>query len=494
MVPIQSPRAQHRWILAIALLSVALRLPAIFQIPIFYDESIYLQRALVFPAALPSTLVDGKFIQELLIAALVLLPGDPLTTGRVLSLVAGIATICMLYAVGQLLGQPVAGLLAAWFYAISPLAILHDGLALPDALLTTMSCCVVLSSIRLASLPQPTRWHAAIAGLAIGVAALVKLPGLFLFCAPVFTMLLLCDPSERRQRAALLRVVLIAALMLPAALAPFHYGAAESHKLGGDWLTVRITNGLLISDWVWRYLPGGLLVLSFLFLLVQRPNRTLEWRAVAWLLASGICFIGAFVVLGSRQAPRYLLPAWPFLILSISIAATMLWKQAAPLQQPLRWLSGLLIAAACGWCGYYAIVFIQEPIRAPLAELDRQQYFEAWTAGYQVDGVLATLRQQADMHGAITVVMDSQARTIGNGAQIYLRNDPRIRLVSVELPFPEADSAIAAFARTQPTYLLADQQQVDGYALTTRFATAQEVVALKNPYSQMYFYVYRILP
>jgi Dolichyl-phosphate-mannose-protein mannosyltransferase len=477
-------------LLGVLLLAGLARLPALLNLPIFYDESVYIERSLAFPAELGNTLADGKLIHELLLTALVWLPGDLLATSRVLSLLAGCGVVVALWGLGRMLRAPGAGLVAGLLYAIAPLAVLHDGLALPDTLLALAGCGVLAASMRLALAQNPTRRDAALAGAAVGVAALVKLPGLFLFCAPVLAVLILPESwPDRRARLPLLRMVLIAALLLPAALAPFHYGGAESHKLGGDWLAPRIESLGRGAAWTLRYLPGPLLLLPPVALYLGRAERGREWRATLWLLATALCFMGAFVVLGDRISTRYLLPAWPMLMLAAALAGSALWRRAGVARV------GALAAGAAAlvWGVLFAGMMARDPSGAPLAELDRWQYLESWAAGHHAAQLVADLEAQA-AGGAITVVTDSQPRMVGNLAWIYLRDDARVRLTTVEYPDATLSGDLQTLALAGPTYLLADDVQLAGYGLEARVEGLQLHATFQNPYSATRFLIYRVIP
>jgi len=267
---------------------LALRLPSLLALPLFNDEAVYLLRAQRFPQMLAAdgpagaTLPDGKLIQELLLAALAPLPGDPLVPSRLLSLACGLATTLTLAALGRALGRPVAGLLAGALYALSPLALIHDLLGLPDSLLTLVSVLLLWASVQLGSRPQATRRDAAVVGALLAVAALVKLAGLLLFAVPLLAVLLLPDSwAERRRRLGLLRTTLIIALACVAALAPLHYGGAERQKLAGEAparLSVIIRNLGDVTAWTARYLPGPLLLLPLLLLGLEARRRRTEDR------------------------------------------------------------------------------------------------------------------------------------------------------------------------------------------------------------------------
>ncbi|HWQ13585.1 MAG TPA: glycosyltransferase family 39 protein, partial [Roseiflexaceae bacterium] len=274
-IPVHSPpaagalpwatRVLRREALLLALAAavyLAARLPALQVLPLFNDEAVYLLRAAVFPADLPSTLGEGKLMHELLLPLLTPLPGDPLVPARLLSVACGLGTIVGLWYCGRALGSGAAGALAGLLYATAPIAILHDLLAISDSLLTCAATLVLLASLHYAQHPRPEWRHAALLGTLLGLAALVKLPGLFLFAVPVLLSLALAPPPDRARRALQLRSALLVALVFIAALAPLHYGGAERAKLGVATPAAQLAqigaNAAAAGDWLLRYLPAPL--------------------------------------------------------------------------------------------------------------------------------------------------------------------------------------------------------------------------------------------
>lgn len=488
-----------------------MRVPALGVLPLFNDEAVYLLRAARFPAMFVeagpagATLPDGKLVQELLLAALAPLPTDPLVPARLLSLACGLATALVLAAIGRSLGYPRAGLLAGALYALSPLALVHDVLALPDSMLALASALVLGASLRFGFRPGVERRDALWLGALLALASLIKLSGLLLFVVPVLAALLL-PPGwpERRRRLALLRSTLIVALACLAALAPFHYGGAERAKLGGEStgrLLVIGRNAIAAGDWLLRYLPGPLLLPPLILLATRRPRQAPDTgmpvepssparepaRLVACLLLAGLAIAAAFVLVGLTVYPRYLLPAWPSLLLATAIAADALWRSAT---RPGRLLATGCLALACAWSLGFAWRFATDPYGAPLAATDRAQYLEKWTAGHNLGRLLADLRAEAAARGGLILVNIDQPRLVNLAAQLYLHNTPGIRFVDVDLTHRSAAPRLEALASFDPTLLLTDAEVARAYALDSRLPALQLHHRYHHPGGTMEFLVY----
>jgi hypothetical protein len=485
-----APPARQALLLSAVLLgALAARLPALVQTPLFYDESQYLDRALVFPRKLTETLAEGKFLQELLLAPLVQLPGDLVLIARGLSIVCGLATIVLLWRIGARLGQPQGGLLAAVLYAGAPLAGLHDALAIPDSMLTLVATAVLAACVRFASRQAPGRREAALVGGCIGLAALVKLPGLLLLAWPILAVVLLApDRATRRQQAAMLPTIVIVPLACVAVLAPLHYGGGEQGKMGGDWLAARIGNVAPMLDWLARYLPLPIL-LGPLALLATRAGTPLQRRYVWWLTLAGMSIPAAFLVVGATLAPRYILPAWPPLMLACGLALARLWQARA-----WRTWVGCALALALAWDIASAATLARDPLANLLAEADRRQYYQNWTAGYGAGDLVAALHGQAARTGGLTLVEHDQPRLVHNIGRIYLRGDPRVTIEQVDLSAPGAPAQLDALARRGPAFLAVDTQEYQAFEIASRFPHLQPVGQFPNPYSDQVMYLYAIGP
>jgi len=501
----------------LALLFLALRLPALTALPLFNDEAVYILRAERFPAMLASnrgpagaTLPDGKLLQELLLAALAPLPVDPLLPARLLSVACGLGTLLALAALGRAVGQPWAGALAGLLYALSPLPAIHDVLGLPDSMLTLVSALLLLASLTYALRPQPRRRDALLVGALLGAASLVKLSGLLLLAVPVLAALILpAGRSGRLARLAPLRLALIVALAAVAVLAPFHYGGAERQKLGGDEgrAGVLAHNAADAGDWLLRYLPGPVLLPPLLLLALRgrwRPKAEVAplpggghapasvppsaARLAAFLLLTGLAVAGAFVVVGTTLYPRYLLAAWPPLLLAAALGSAELWRMGAA----WRATTVLALLVGGGWGVNFAWRFATEPRTAPLAAADRRQYLEGWTAGQNLGPLLADLRAEA--RGGLTVVNHTQPRLVNLATRIYLRDTPAVRFAELDLSAADAAARLANLAAGGPTVVVADRQVADAYALTERFPGLRLLRGYQNPDSPMQFLLFTPQP
>lgn len=420
-----------------------------------------------------ATLPDGKLLQELALAALSLLPGDPLLPARLLSVACGLGVVLTMVAMGRDLGQPRAGALAALLYVFTPLASIHDVLALPDSMLALVGSLLLWASLRYGRNPQVGRRDALLIGGLLAMAILVKLTGLFLFALPVLAALLLPKQwAERRRKLASLRLALIVVLVVVAVLVPLQYGRAEWQKLGGaeSRIALIIRNTLLVGDWLVRYLPGVTLLPAFAVLFRSRkrhapddPTRRLT-AEVGVCLAAAAAVSVAFIVLGSTLYPRYLLGIWPALLYAAALSAVMLW----PAGRNGRRLVAVSVGGALLWGAGFSATFAFAPEQAPLAQIDRTQYLEAWTAGHRIDKVLSEIQTLAATNGELIVVNHNQPRLVNMATAIYLDAHPAIELATLDLTQPTLAETLAALQLRKPTVVLVDAQVAAAYRIIER--------------------------
>ncbi len=479
-------RNERLVLVSLCILFLFTRLPGILALPLFNDEAVYLYRAQQFPTQFMFTIHDGKLIHELILAALSRLPWDPLLTGRLLSVVCGGLTVTGLWLSGKVIGQSLAGAFAGLLYILSPLAIVHDRLAIPDAMLGSVASFLLAATLRLTILPQTSRWSAAGTGALVALAALVKFPGLFLFALPALVILTQTEaPGDNSRRWALLRMALIVTLLALAAFAPFNYGGAESHKVGARDLESQIgrvfDNVWQVGAWIAVTLPLPTLLLAGVGIRMHDTRRL-----VLMLIAAAGLFCAALVVIGSVLYPRYLLPIWPLVLLTAGLGSSYLFR----ITGAGRSLGIMLLAATLVWGAFFTVQYARNPADTPLLAIDRRQYIEKWSAGYNLPHVYDTLQTIAIEEGGITIISPVHERVVHTGPKIYLQNDPLISFTDIDFRLPDASALIRDIAGQRPVFALLDAEEVVAFDIERRFPELKQVREWRNPHSSMAFYLY----
>lgn len=481
------------WFIGCSVLYLLARVPGLMTIPLFNDEVIYLRWARDFPTLIWVSIRDGRLIHTLLLIPLVRLPIEPLLAGRLLSVLCGLGTLLLLRRLGNTLGHPVAGVISAGCYALTPFAVLHERLILIDSLQTVGVLALLLASLHAATAPQLHTRHLLIIGAWLGLTALVKASGLFFFLIPLVVFFMMTPTwDERTKRLGLLRRSLLVALVPLALLAPFHFATAlygfVDTPFQQDRFTIIGDNVRLILDWIIRYLPAPLLV-PIGYALYGLPLPAPTRRLIRICITSALLLILSYIFLSVRIYSRYLLPITPLVLFAAALALVEMWRSK---QRVARLLAIAALALSLGWGGMMAYLLTVNPVQAPLAADDYFQYVEGWTAGYGLDALIERIRQEQAAVGSLIVVNHARVRLVHVTTIYSFEHTPGIRLTEVELERSAAAiQQMDEFARQQPTYLVVDGEEYDLLKIATVFPAAHVVYYTQHPSGGMRFYLLR---
>jgi 4-amino-4-deoxy-L-arabinose transferase-like glycosyltransferase len=321
----------------ILLLGLALRLAPWDQNRFLEDEALYgywgLQIATGADVMLDYEPVDKPPLHAYTLALSFLALGPGETAARLPSLLASVAGIALVYALGRALyAGPAIGLLAALLLALSPFDLLFASTAFTDPLMTAWV---------VAALVAAARGHPGVAGLLTGLAAATKQQGLF-FLPLVAAFVALHQARRSPQRPT-----------QPRRLSPYRW-LRFALGLGA------VALGVVCWDLARLQRPGFLAqsLISYGGLGPAQP-QTLGLRAVAWLelllsfWGSGLAALLAVVLLGSllatwRQRGRQPVPSWAAVdgLLAGFLAAFLLLHWLVGFQVWDRYLLGLVPLAA----------------------------------------------------------------------------------------------------------------------------------------------------
>jgi len=347
-------------ILVAALLLRAHHLLEMF--PILVDESIYLRWAEIIDhqGQWFVSLLDGKppLHTWLLALSRIVLDGDPLLTGRAVSLVAGLLSTVGIFAIGKRLAGEAAGLLAAGLYAVFPLALLYDRLAYAESLVNLCGIAIVLTSIE-AFWEQKNSWERAVpAALALGLGLFAKQTVILFAFFPALAGLWLARKQPRRLLTSLglIYAAGLFFLALPWLLKPdaptLGTHSAVLHHTGfyvqpAQFLDNPFVGALKNIPLLGGYV-GTYMTLSLAFLAVASlAYLTVRRRWAAWLVVSvSILPLLVQVFILSLMFPsRWAFPHfWPWLVV-VGMAAANLWEACEKLIAPLARRKAIAVAA-----------------------------------------------------------------------------------------------------------------------------------------------------
>ncbi|RME44085.1 MAG: phospholipid carrier-dependent glycosyltransferase [Caldilineae bacterium] len=445
-------------LLASLMLAFALRLANLLQLPVFYDEAVYLNLARETYKSLDATtaFAAASTLQIWLVALVYGLSPSALWVGRFVSAMFGALTAAACYRIaGELYREPWAARLAALLYAVVPYAVFHDRLAQNDGILSFFLALVVYFSLVVA---RPAGRRALIRNgmwlvLVYGLALLAKRSAVLFLVAPPLAVVLFGEKKAWLRVAAV--VAGMALVTIPVALITVDTGdQLTAHLASFDWpvwSAQLVENVTELGEWFWRYfLPPAVLLLGLALVNLVLFRRRQE-MFLFLLAAVPVLF---FTPVSETWYPRYLMPSvFPLVILlagQVKVAAR-LWKQHSPLVAVL--LVGV-IALPMFW---FDIALARDPLIAHLPQEDRWQYIEGMPAGYGLPEAADFLRQLADRQGPINVWRNNRSVPPRYGLWHYLPTHPNIDFDTFRTDrksWAEIERQFDESAREKPVYLV----------------------------------------
>ena len=489
---------------------VWLRTWRLLLLPMFYDEGLHITRGQYILAnhTLLTQTVGGKYLQVWLLALVFPFAGDPLLAARALSAAFGfLAGIGCYLLARQLYQREDVALLATAMYAIAPYPLFFDRMTLAEGVLSALGIWCLLFS--LVAVRQGRWWQILGLGLCLGAAAATKLNGLAFAGFPLLAAWLGRDNLPRRRilLITLAAWLLVIPWLLPAAfdfIYQYDYLVSRSW-IGSEmedstYLTQFSQNFDLIAGVLWHYLTP-----PFLALVLVEVGRSL-WRRdkSTWLLAlAGLATLALFflVVSAGDFYPRYLVPAFPFLLIlaarGLAALTDWLWEHRPRPTWRFRWglLAGLALLASL-FALRFDYLLLTDPPSASWMPIDRWQTIDGWPAGYGVIDAAAYLRQQADELGAIVVVKRARDRMYTGNWVHYLQH-PGISITATNFENSDLPGYIEALRNKKaPIFVILDRPREDKYVATfTKGAYAPYstlVGTFSRPGGASYIEVYRL--
>lgn len=445
------------------------RLTHLTALPIFTDEAIYIRWSQIGAQDANwrfISLTDGKqpMFTWVMMVLLRFIHQDPLFTGRLTSVLAGLGTMVGIWILSyELFRNKKVSWLVSLIYIISPFTLWYDRMAIYDSMVAMFSVWSLYFAVLTA---RRLRLDVAlILGMALGLGMLNKSSGfLSLYMLPV--TLLLFDWKKEGRMARLIRwviLVVIAAMLSQVfysvlRLSPFFYIVGQKDNVfifsPQEWLSqpFRYFAGNLrgMSDWLRSYMTLPLFVAAVLPLFY----RSQKWPERLVLYGWGLAPFVVLANFGKVLYPRFIL----FMVIPLFIiAAEMIVRAMDRVKEPLlAWVLVFLMLIPSGYISYF-IIF--DPLHAPIPISDRSQYIDDWPSGWGVPQVLSYMRAQSKQK-KIQVFTEGTFGLLPYSLEIYFADDPNVHIVGI-WPLPTIfPASIAQAASIDPTYLVLNESQM----------------------------------
>ncbi len=490
----------------------ALRTFNLLLLPMFYDEALHISRAqsILDKHTLLIDTNGGKFLQVWLIALVLPLTSDPLLAARALSAMIGLLAGIGSYLLARhLYGRNDVALVAAALYALAPHTLFHDRMALADSLLSALGIWSLLFS--LVAMRQGRWWQILALGMCLGAAVAAKLSGIIFAVFPLLAAWLWRGDLPRRRMGL---AVLAAWLLLIPWLLPVGLDIAwqyESTVRAHSWVEAQMTGSaylvllsqnlgtIIVALWTYLTPPLLLLALAEAGLSLRRRDRPARLLALAAMITPVFFLLTA----NDKFYPRYLLPAFPLLLIlaahGLVALADWLWNHKPWPIQRFRWglLAGLFLLANLPAMNFDYLL-LTDPLRAFWMPIDRWQYIGGPSAGYGVIDTVAYLRQQVFEKGAVIVVKRATDR-IGAGDWTHYLNQPGISLEPVDFGHIPPPSFVQKLRSSRAAvFVVLDRPHEDEYVFPFTegiYASNSTLVAtFSRPGGESRIEVYQVKP
>jgi len=439
--------------LGILIVAFALRLFHLTIIPVFADEAIYIRWSQIMasePTLRFLPLSDGK--QPLFMWILMLFVkrlSDPLFAGRLLSAVSGIGSmIGLFFLTYYIFKSKTSALLAVVLWAISPLSLFFDRMALVDSMLTCFGIWTLFLSLITADTLRLDM--AMLSGFALGFAGLTKSPALFFAALIPVSVILLKKPKDLLKYVSLLLITYVIA-----------FGMYNIQRLGPNFalLTSRtsdyvfplsriITNPTdpirynlpTTFSWLTAMGPIGLVLLAVVGVILNyKKHKKYILILGAWFLAP-LLFEAEYTRSFTLRYILFLVPPLYVFAASAFNAFAGKWK----------YLTILAFIAFIVQAGIFDWFLLTNPEKADFPLRERMGYFQEWTSGTGIKQVADYIRAEHNANPSKRIIIGTEGYfgTLPDGLMMYVQDIPNLVVVGTglaisKIPDPLVQSKLA---------------------------------------------------
>jgi hypothetical protein len=378
--------AQIYSVVFLLLIFLVSRLHHLGALPLFVDESLYLDAAQQAREGhlLGSAVANGRLLHVWYSAFLGPYPPAVGWVARAGMVIAGLLGLSAFYVLARKLFSHRAGLIAMVLWIAAPYMLFYERMTLGDTMLNITSIPLVLLAWMLAQ--HPSRRAAASLGFMLVVTLLAKVTGLVWLPLPLVAVLLARHVTWR-QRLQLTAVAygVFGALWIPflAVLRWKHYdylglrsyfvGGVDSHLLERTWDNIKMAWNIDVA-----YLSLPLIVVALaggIAWLIVKPRSGLFALLVLGMIGGGS------IMFGTDVNSRRILSQAPWVILPVVAGIELLL-----VRQP-RWRIVVVLGVGVWlWLFYrpFQLDVWRNPPDLPLYQNDRREYITHEASGYGV--------------------------------------------------------------------------------------------------------------
>lgn len=488
--------------LVLLVIFFATRLYNILALPIFTDEAIYVRWAQIAKddaAWRFISLTDGKQPSFIWLMSFSLaFIKDPLLAGRLVSVFTGLITMIGLFFVGREVFKSLRiGMISAFLYAIYPMALVYDRMALYDS---TLGMFMVWSFYLTVLLARSLRLDVAlILGMVIGGGVLTKTSAFFSIYLLPFSFLLV-DIKKGKTFKTIVRWTLLALVVSVVAytiynilrLSPFFHIVDEKNALFvypiREWLEhpFRFLLGNLTGqfDWLITYLTIPVFALILLSPIVRTEKAREKFVLFFWFFLPFL----ALALFGRTLYPRFIFFMTLFLLPLAAYTVDWILEKIKN-----KLFAGAILLVIFSFQIYSCFMIVTEYGRAPIADPDLGQYSNDWPSGRGVPESLEFFSEEA-AKGPIFIATQGTFGLMPFTYEIYFKDNKNVEVKGFWPIDPVLPEEVLEKSGEKPTFFVFYQPCVsctDEYSAPAGW-NLQEVRRFQNPYGNSYMTIYKV--
>jgi 4-amino-4-deoxy-L-arabinose transferase-like glycosyltransferase len=471
--------SKYKWEILFSIILAAvyfiLRLVFLDRLPIFTDEAIYVrwaQIALHDASWRFISLTDGKQPMYVWFAMILIkFIHDPLIAGRLVSVATGFLTMLGLSALTyELFKNKRTAFLVAALYIVYPFAQVVDRLAIYDSMVATFYVWALYVSVLLV---RRVRLDIAYTlGFIIGAGVLTKSSNFFSIYLLPF-LLILFDFKQKNAKRKLINFVLFAAIA-----AAISYGLYNILRLSPLFQMIATKNATFVypisewihhpfvyffsnlnglSSWLLQYLTPSFLILILIAILLI--NKFFKEKVL--LLIFFVLPFLALALFGRLIYPRFIF------LMSLMLLPLVAWSLNFLFEELERFFSKnkiyvkvmqvILLLVVIAYPLFVSMLFAVNPIKAPIADRDREQYVNGWAAGWGVKESIAFFQNQAK-NQKIFIATEGTFGLMPESLELYMISNKNITIKGY-WPVDIFPKETLKYAGKMPSYFVFYQPQ-----------------------------------
>lgn len=484
---------KNRFILFLLLIYFSLHLPNLTHLPIFNDESIYLDWAWYnthVPGHLYDSLLDAK--QPLLVWIFGIFENffkDSLFTGRFVSVIFGAFTAFGIYNLTQKLLNRQTAFIATLLYSIIPIFVFYNRQALMEASVATIGIWSFVALLNL--LQKPTTKNGIVLGVILGVGFLIKSSSLIFIVSSLLIILfyLFKEKKVKIIEPYTLSLITMVCFNFLIFINPVFWQTLSSNSRYSYTLTELFS--LPIQGWInnligffnigFVFITPLVFIFSFIGMFVMRKNKI---KDSSIFLAYFLLALFIEILLSKWQNQRYFLPFLPFLVIPVSYVFDILWKENI-LKKGIVVLSFIVPLVLSLLIIFNPSYYITE--LSKISNYSDTSYVYGQTSGYGINEAMQYIENHSSKSSPTLIVFPLNIGNPESVVDLYSVTTHNLAALHIDRQFFPNLSDYKCLSSKYPVFFVTRNNQQVGmdiyFSLEKKFS---------NPYGNYYIGIYTL--